>query len=288
MRISELSPDRQLSADDSQPLRLLLEDLESSIKEAESLSLDDPSSGEKLTARLRCSLSRLTAALHLPEPAKLHIWKLSYRLWNACVDLSNAASFRPDGSWRTGQAELRQIAADLLLRAGNPVGIPSAPFKSASFFHKTGQIWHELGRFDLAAGCFERATDLTSTVPIDGIGGEEELRLLLDLNLARSRTAWEVADRNLAIALLNRSKSLLFGSPAAFQALAEQYLQFGKLDLAKKLLEEKSDALKLLMEVLNLCEKGIMAMKGCGSDDETLHLEELKGWCFRFLVANRL
>nr|XP_010909836.1 TPR repeat-containing protein ZIP4 [Elaeis guineensis] len=287
MRISELSPDRRPSSDDSQPLRLLLEDLESSIQEAESLSPDDPSSGEKLVTRLRRSLSRLPAALPLPEPAKIHIWKLSYRLWNACVDLSNAAGFRPDGRWRTGQAELRQIAADLLLLAGNPAGIPSAAFKAASFFHKTGQIWHELGRFDLAAGCFERATDLTSTVPIDGIGGEEELRLLLDLSLARSRTAWEVADRNLAIALLNRSKSLLFGSPAAFRALAEQYLQFGKLDLAKKSLEGNSDASKLLTEALDLCEKGIAAAKGRG-DGGTLDLEELKGRCLRFLAAERL
>ncbi|CAL9131213.1 unnamed protein product [Musa textilis] len=300
MKISELSPDLRPSPGDPQPtLRLLLDDIESSVKEIESLDPDDRSfSPSSLAGRLRRSISRLSlpASASLPEPAKLHLWKLSYRLWNACVDLSNAAELLPaDVPHRKAElAELRQVAADILFVAGVPMGIPSAGFKSASFFHKTGLLWHELGRFDLAAGCFERATELASTAQVDGtpqIGGEEERRLLLDLNLARARTAWEVADRNLAIALLNRSKNLIFGSPLGFRDLAEQYFQFGKLDLSKKSSEGGSDASKLLTEALDLCEKGIAAARsrgGGGGGGDNLGLEGLKGRCLRFLAAERL
>ncbi|RWW12653.1 hypothetical protein GW17_00023672 [Ensete ventricosum] len=298
MKISELSPDLRPSPGDPQPtLRFLLDDIESSIKETESLDPDDRSiSPSSLAGRLRRSVSRLSlpASAPLPEPAKLHLWKLSYRLWNACVDLSNAAELLPaDVPHRKAElAELRHVAADILFVAGMPMGIPSAGFKSASFFHKTGLLWHELGRFDLAAGCFERATELASTAQVDGtpqIGGEEERRLLLDLNLARARTAWEVTDRNVAIALLNRSKNLIFGSPLGFRDLAEQYLQFGKLDLSKKPSEGVSDASKLLTEALDLCEKGIAAARSRGGGGgDNLGLEALKGRCLRFLAAERL
>ncbi|PKA60212.1 hypothetical protein AXF42_Ash008271 [Apostasia shenzhenica] len=288
MRISELSPELRCPATsgDLQPSHLhFLEDLESSVNEAESLSPEDPTSPEKLAVRLGKSLSRLSSVLPLSDSAKLQIWKLSYRLWNACVDLSNAADVLAsidDGDrlrCRTGQAELRQIASEFLLLAGKPQGIPSPAFKSASFFHKTGLIWHSLGLLERAAANFERATDLTSSARAEC---EEEKRLLLDINLARSRTAWEANDRSLAIALLGRSKNILFGSPVGFQALAEQYLQFGKLSL-KVSSEEAIDASKLLSEALDLCDKGILASTGA-----TLDLEQLKARCLRFMAAERL
>lgn len=298
MKISELSsPDLRSTATDPPPvLRLLLDDVESSVKVAESL---DPScSPAGLAARLRLSLSSLNqpaSATHLPEPVKIHIWKLSYRLWNACVDLSNASEFlRADAPSRKAElAELRHVAADMLFIAGLPLAIPSAAFKSASFFHKTGLIWHELGRFDLAAGCFERATEIASAAHAEGapkIGDEEERQLLLDLHIARARTAWEVADRNLAIALLNRSKNLIFGSPSGFRSLAEQFLLFGKLDLSKKSPEGRSDASRLLTEAMDLCEKGIAAARSRGESGgaETLGLDGLKSRCLRFLAADRL
>ncbi|WOK94543.1 TPR repeat-containing protein ZIP4 isoform X2 [Canna indica] len=299
MKISELSPDLRQTPGDPQPiLQHLLEDIESSVKEAESLHPDNPSSSPAtLAGRLRRSLSRLSvpSSLPLPEPTKLHLWKLSYRLWNACVDLSNAAELLlPDAPRLKAElAELRHVAADILFVAGMPLGVPSAAFKSASFFHKTGLIWHELGRFDLAAECFERATELASTAQVEGapqIVGEDERRLLLDLNLSRARTAWEVADRNLAIALLNRSKNLIFGSPSGFRALAEQYLLFGKLDLSRKSSEGRSDASKFLTEALDLCEKGIAVARGrgTGGGGDTLELEGLKQRCLRFLAAERL
>ncbi|KAH7685119.1 Meiosis specific protein Spo22/ZIP4/TEX11 protein [Dioscorea alata] len=287
MKISELSPDsrrggsRSPSAPAASPP---IEELEAAISAAEFLSPSDPSASA-VAARLRAAISRLASIPSpLPDPTRLHLWKLSYRLWNACVDLSNAS---PAATPSPCLADLRLAAADILLLAGAPPGVPSPELKSASFFLKTGLAYHDLRRLDLAAKCFERATDLISTVPIHG---EEERNLLLEVNLARSRTAWEDSDRNLAIALLNRSKNLAATSPAAFKALAEQYLQCAKLDLSNRSQEGVgpiSDASKLLSEALDLCEKGILEAKGRASG-EKLALESLRERCLKFIAAERL
>ncbi|XP_078434659.1 tetratricopeptide repeat (TPR)-like superfamily protein [Wolffia australiana] len=284
MRISEISPDLKL-ARDREPLPEPLLELESLIKEAEDLSADLHGIPQSLVVGLSRSLNHLTSLLPLSDAIKLHIWKLSYRLWNACVDLSNAKQIRSDGRTRIdeSQVSLRQAASDLLHLAGSPPGIPSPAFKCASFFHKTGLMWHELRRFDLAANCFERATDLTSVVQADRETDPEERKLLLEINLARARTAWEVADRNLAIALLNRSKNLLFDNPASYKALADQYLQFGKLELSDK--SESAASAKLLNVALNLSEGGIEISR---RPDHKLPLENLRDRCLRFLAAERL
>ncbi|OAY73918.1 TPR repeat-containing protein ZIP4 [Ananas comosus] len=305
MKISELSPDLRASPHvDSEalnPLPLLLGELETLVADAESLSSSDPSSAEALAAALRRSLARLSSssssssssAAPLPEHAKLQIWKLSFRLWNACVDLSNSSAVRRPGGVsggedrrsRTDQAQVRQAAAELLLLAGCPSGVPSAAAKAASFFHRTGLIWHELGRLDLAAACFERATDLVSGGGGGGaVAGEEERGLVLEINLARARTAWEASDRGLAVALLNRSKSLIHGSSLTwFKTLAEEYLRFGRHELSKKPSGGAPDASDLFSEALDLCEKGIAA-----APSETLDLEGLKERCLRFMAAERL
>ncbi|XP_072966160.1 TPR repeat-containing protein ZIP4 [Typha angustifolia] len=292
MKISELSPDLRPTSGDPQPLRLVLDELESLVREIESLSSDDLSSLATLAAGIRRYLSRLSSSGPLPDSAKLLLWKFAFRLWNACVDLSNAASLLPfssddDRRRRIDNAEIRHAAADILLLAGTPAGVPSASLKSASFFHRTGLIWHDLGRLDLAAGCFERATDLVSGAGRIAGDEDERRRLVLDLNLARSRTAWEASDRILAVALLNRSKTLVAGSPAMFPALAEQYLQFGKLELSKKPSDDALNASDLLAEALDLCEKGIAAASG-GSAAEALALRNLKERCLRFMAAERL
>ncbi|KAG4946656.1 hypothetical protein JHK87_042663 [Glycine soja] len=59
--------------------------------------------------------------------------------------------------------------------------------------------WHSLWKFDLAAKYFERAMRLVSMLDINSITDIGERKLLMDLNLARSRTAWEVLDPNLAV-----------------------------------------------------------------------------------------
>ncbi|XP_042519199.1 TPR repeat-containing protein ZIP4 [Macadamia integrifolia] len=286
MKILEISPELRPSLPGS--CSQILEEIEASVTESERLSPENSSALDKLCFNIQKSLSRLKSVSPLSESEKLQIWKLSYRLWNSCVDLSNATGVRSSSKGANideQQAKLRQISADLLFLAGDVAGIPSPSLKSASFFYKTGLVWHDLKKFDLAASCFERATDLTAKVDVGEISDTGEQKLLLDLNLARSRTAWEVSERNLAFTLLNRSKILLFGSPESYRTLANQYLLFGKLMLTKNLESAIKDALKLMNEALDLCEKGLRIVR---RSDESLPLKTLRSKSLRFIAAAHL
>ncbi|CAH9138690.1 unnamed protein product [Cuscuta epithymum] len=259
--------------------------MELSIKEIERHSPGNPLPGT-LSAELQRCIVQLSPLVPLPNSTKLQIWKLSYRLWNACVDLSNAAGVKSSAyKLNEEHAKLRQVSADLLFLAGDVSGIPSPAFKTASFFYKTGLIWHELRKYDLASNCFEKATDLTSKVEISSVSDGEEKKLLLDINIARSRTAWEVADRNLCITLLNRSKNLLFGVAENYRDLANQYLIFARTLLAKNEVSGVNEESKLMNEALELCEKGLKIVK---KKDETLALKDLKSKTLRFMAASHL
>ncbi|KAI3810878.1 hypothetical protein L1987_20501 [Smallanthus sonchifolius] len=283
MRIAEISsPDlRQTQSHDS--ITDLLYKLEALTTEIERHSPESPLP-ESIPGDLRHGLTQLTSLAPFQNSVKLQIWKLSYRLWNACIDLSNF--IRTSSSKITEEhAKLRQVSADLLYLAVDVSGVPSPYFKCASFFYKTGTIWHELRKYDLASNCFEKATDLTSKVEITDVSDREECRLLLDLHIARSKTAWEVSDKNLAINLLNRSKRVLFGIAENYMALANQYMYFGKLILSKNECSSVNDALKLMSEALELCEKGLRNVK---KPDETLALKELRLKTLRFMAASHL
>ncbi|PON65927.1 Meiosis specific protein Spo22/ZIP4/TEX [Trema orientale] len=267
----------------------LLSQIESSISQAENLSPEKPLP-TTISDDLRRSLTQLAQSQPFPNSIKLLVWKLSFRLWNACVDLSNAASIRSRSSPSPSilaeeHAKLRHLAADLLSVAGGVVGVPSPEIKSASFYHKTGVIWHELRKFELASACFERATDLVSKIDASSISSAGERKLLLDLCIARSRTAWEVSDRNVAVALLNRAKSLLFGSPEHHKALANQYSVFGKSVLSKDESGALNEALRLMNEALDLYEKGLRAAR---TREDMLELKGLKSKTLRFISAVHL
>lgn len=170
----------------------------------------------------------------------------------------------------------------MLLFTADVVGIPSPAFKAALFFYKTGLIWYDLRKFDFANTCFEKATDLVANIEINSVSDDDERKLLLDLNLARSRASWEVSDRNLAIALLNRSKNVLFGVSKNYLALAHQYLSFGKTLLSTNTVNE---VLKLMNDALELCEKGLRVVK---RSEDTLSLKELRLKTLRFIAAAHL
>ncbi|KAL7201219.1 hypothetical protein ACSBR1_033012 [Camellia fascicularis] len=284
MRISEIpSPDLRQSLND--PQFHILSQIESSIKDLERHSPESPSP-DTLSSDLRLSLTQLTSLSPFSNSVKLQIWKLSYRLWNSCVDLANAAGVRSSSAPPAGgHAKLRHVSADLLFLAADVVGVPSPALKSASFFYKTGLIWHDLRNFNLANTCFEKATDLTSRIDIGAVIDSEERKLLLGLNIARSRTAWEISDRNLAITLLNRAKNLLFGCAENYKALANQYLMFGKIVLSKNEVCGVHEGLKLMNEALDLCEKGLRIVK---RQDETLALKTLRSKTLRFIAALHL
>ncbi|XP_071692075.1 TPR repeat-containing protein ZIP4-like [Rutidosis leptorrhynchoides] len=289
MRIAEISsPDlrqTQSLSQSSDPKSDLLSKLESLTSEIESHSPGSPLP-ETLTANLRHGLTQLTSLAPFHNSVKLQVWKLSYRLWNACVDFSNFVRSSSSSSNITDEhAKLRQVSADLLFLVVDVSGIPSPYFKCASFFYKTGTIWHDLRSYNLASSCFEKATDLTSKIEIANVSDGEERKLLLDLHIARAKTAWEVSDRNLAVNLLNRSKRVLFGIGENYLDLANQYMSFGKLILSKNEVSGVNEALKLMSEALELCEKGLRNVK---KQDETLNLKELRLKTLRFMAASHL
>ncbi|KAI9120079.1 hypothetical protein K1719_009048 [Acacia pycnantha] len=291
MRIAEIStPEfRQVHQDTEVHLHPLLSQIEASVKKLERHTTDK-SSQEAVTSDLRQCLGQLSQCSPFSNSLKLQIWKLSYRLWNACVDISNAVAILSSSSspaiTAEGHAKLRHIAADLLYLATDVTGVPSPAIKSASFYYKTGSIWNHLRKFDLASICYERATDLVSKVDGGSTSDATDKKLLLDLNLARSRTAWEVSDRNLAVALLNRSKGLLLGSSEHYKELANQFLTFGKGLLSKS--EDAyalSEALKLMNDALDICEKGFNAAK---TREETTEFRGLRWKTLRFISAVHL
>lgn len=307
MRIAEISsPDLRPTHRDPEAPRRLLSQIESTVKQLEAHSAAGKPSPETTSATasaadLRQRVTQLSQLALLSNSLKLQIWKLSYRLWNACVDISNtasaaavrSASSSSSSTASENHAELRHIAADLLSITHDVAGVPSPAIKTASFYHKTGLIWHNLCRFDLASKCFERATDLVSNLDAASISDAGERKLLLDLNLARSRTAWEVRDPNLAVALLNRSKTLLFGSCIHHIELAKQCIAFGKRSLSKSNEEEEKgsgynglgEALKLMNEALEVCEKGLGAAR---TREEKLDLRGLRWKALRFIAAIHL
>ncbi|CAL4953309.1 unnamed protein product [Urochloa decumbens] len=283
MKISELSPEYR-----QPPLHAgLLTDLNRVVANVEALDASDSSSPEKLAADLRRLLTKLASAASSssgPDAAfRLKVWNLGYRLWNACVDRANHGF-----PTRVAEAEIRQAAPELLLLAGLPEDIPNARAKAASFFHRTGLVWLDLDRPDLASACFEKATPLVSAANSEG-----ERAVLLDLNLARARVAFSAGEQALAVALLSRSKPLAAASSEGVKALAEEYLRIGKAALATKPPDSALDAANLLTEALDLCEKAA-ASPSCatpttpGSTPATPNLQVIKDQCLRFLAAERL
>ncbi|KAL2936105.1 TPR repeat-containing protein ZIP4 [Bienertia sinuspersici] len=276
MRIAEInSPD--LRQQDS--ISAIINQIESLVKQSELISPKNSSIPSTLHPQLRQCLTQLNQLTpsSFSNSIKLQLWKLSYRLWNSCVDLTNAGV--------KGHVELRHAASDMLAIAGDVSGVPSPAMKGASFYYKTGLIWHDMKKFDMANDCYEKASDLVAKVEVDSISDLGERKLLLDLNIARSRTAWEVSDRNVSIALLNRAKKFLFDVAENFRVLAEQYLVFGKTVLMKNEVAEGNEALKLMNECLELCEKGLRVVK---KTEETLILKSLREKTLRFIGALHL
>ncbi|CAH8363139.1 unnamed protein product [Eruca vesicaria subsp. sativa] len=289
MRIAEIStPDfRQLHREtESHTHHPLLSEIELLIKQSESISKDQPLP-QSLPSSLRQSLTRLSQLAPLPGNSfNLTVWKLSFRLWNACVDLSNAAALRSSSSSAESIANLRHVAADMLFLAGDVTGVPSPTIKSSLFYYKTGLVWHGLEKFDLASDCFERATEILSKIDIGRVADAGERKLFLDLNLARSRTAWEVSDRNLAVTLLNRGKKMLFGSPDHYKSLSNQFLAFGKSALSREDDDcSLNDALRLMNESLELCEKGMGTAK---TREDTMEFTSMRIKTLRFISAVHL
>ncbi|XP_062187158.1 TPR repeat-containing protein ZIP4-like [Phragmites australis] len=287
MKISELSPEYRQPP----PHAGLLTDLNRVVADVEAFDTSD-SSPDKLAADLRRLLTSLASAASsssspLTAAFRLKVWNLGFRLWNACVDRANSTALARGPVARVAEAEIRQAAPELLLFAGLP-DVPNAAAKAASLFHRTGMVWLDLGRSDLASACFEKATPLVSAAET-----EEDRTVLLDLNLARARTALGAGEHALAVALLSRSKPLAAASLEGIKALAVEYLLIGKAALTTKPSNPALDASSLLTEALDLCEKAA-ASPYCAtpttprSTPAAPNFQMIKDQCLRFLAVERL
>ncbi|GFZ01817.1 tetratricopeptide repeat (TPR)-like superfamily protein [Actinidia rufa] len=166
---------------------------------------------QTLSGDLRLGVTQLTSLATFSNSVKIQIWKLSYRLWNACVDLANVAGVRFTAAAAAAAAakfseenvKLRQVSGDMLFLDTDVAGVPSPIFKSASLFYKTGLIWHDLRKFDLANTCLEKATDLTSRIKIGAITDSEEQKNSYGMRIVKRK------DETIALKML-RSKTLTF------------------------------------------------------------------------------
>ncbi|KAK2965800.1 hypothetical protein RJ640_025309 [Escallonia rubra] len=130
MRIAEISsPDLRPSLHDPRPHAL--SQIQLSLEELERHPPGTPVRPPR-AADLRHSPTQLSSiATPFSNSDKLQVWKLSYRLWNSCVDLSNAAavhSSSSDSGHRNISDEqhafIRHVAADLLVLAADVSGMP--------------------------------------------------------------------------------------------------------------------------------------------------------------------
>lgn len=83
---------------------------------------------------LRAAVTRIGSGL--TEEQKVELWKISYRIWNTCVEISNSRKDGQDQDQET-HARLRHIACDMLLLGGDIAkNIKSGLLKTAYFFYK--------------------------------------------------------------------------------------------------------------------------------------------------------
>eukprot|EP00249_Psilotum_nudum_P032479 c4803_g1_i1 orf=134-1345(+) len=209
--------------------------------------------------QLRDSLS-LLVPVQMSENLRLCLWKLSYRIWNACVGMANNAL--PGQDVDEEHAKLRHVASDMLLLAGSIDTVRSSHLKMAMFFYRTGLIWHKLSNYGMASLCFEKAMEL-SCKPKEDQGADslslsdrkEEDQFMFDLYVARAKTAWNLSQKALACSLLGRARGLLSVLPESRQDLAEQYLQNAKYLLAEPEKQSQTESIKYMEHAIEICSE---------------------------------
>lgn len=254
--------------------------------------------------QLRDCLTNLLP-LKLAADESLQAWRLSYSIWNSCVTVVN--SLQPGRKLDEDHARLRQIACDLLFLAGDRDEIESGHFKIAAFFYRTGVIWHSLEKFELAAVCFEKVTELMSKAQegsvernsITAPRSKEEQEFMFELFLARSQTAWELSQKALASSLSARARALLsvLPDPERSVQLAEHCFAFGQTLLSKQDTESQTDAIKYLEQAFEIISSCAAPLNSCNdisdSEDEpgsktAYMIPTLKIKILRYLAAGHL
>eukprot|EP00850_Spirogloea_muscicola_P014959 SM000111S18782 [mRNA] locus=s111:143568:147638:- [translate_table: standard] len=235
-------------------------------------------------------------ASKLSEEHKLQLWKLAYRIWNACVEVANTCM--AEQAAKESHARLRHIASDMLLLAGEVPGVTSGLLKVAFFFCRTGKLWHALQKYEVAEACFEKATALrgqhTSKSPGAARSAEnkgEEDSLSFDIYVARARTAWELSQSALACSLLGRARSLVasLSLPEKYAELADAYFQLGRKLVVKETATTMAESVHYLDNAYDICSDGLAILQRANSQDLTTASKaaviELQQKILRFLAA---
>ncbi|CAI7739088.1 unnamed protein product [Closterium sp. NIES-54] len=217
------------------------------------------------------------------------LWKLSYRIWNACVDISNRKELTT--SEKEKNARLRNIAADVLLAAGESTAVHSSLLKIAMFFQKTGCLWIQLSRFETAEACLAKATELCTkakdVIKEDDPAIQHELTVLsFDVHVARAKASWEVKQTALASNILGRAVLLLPQLPEKSFELADMYLQFGKAVLnASSGSESAVDATPYFEKAFEICSDGIVSLQFEGKIACKKAMADLRDRTLRYLAG---
>ncbi|MCO5607943.1 hypothetical protein L7F22_062145 [Adiantum nelumboides] len=307
MQISEVSSEQSAATDVSNdPTCLPIKSLENLVAEVKQMA---PMISGEINQKLRNLIPTFPSRLN--EDEKFRIWKLSYGIWNTCVEISN--SLHPGQEVDEEHAKLRHLASDLLVVAGSIGAVHSSLSKTAMFYFKTGTIWHKLDNHAMAAACFEKATELSNrakdhhrTATISQNEVEEDEKFLFDLYMARARTAWELQQKALVRSLLGRARGMLKLSISApsltemYEILAEEFLHYGKVLLAKQDKASHAESIQFLEQAFEVCSDGLAAAaitnRDSNADDdmlgkigrENLALNSMKFKVLRFLAAGHL
>ncbi|KAJ7563573.1 hypothetical protein O6H91_03G115400 [Diphasiastrum complanatum] len=245
-----------------------------------------PTISSKDIEELQGSLAGLPS--ELTDEEKMAIWRLSYRIWNTCVDMVN--NMQAKQVITEDHVRLRHIASEMLLAAGCVGAVRSSLLKMAMFFYKTGVFWNKVSDNAMASVCFERATELLAksrgeNAPASISEANEEQQLMFDLYLARSRTSWELSHKALACSLLGRSRGLLSSNTQRHQELADLYLHYGKASLAKEDPESKADSIKYMEQAFEICCE---SLNGEIEEGEKKALGSQRLRILRYLAAGHL
>lgn len=214
----------------------------------------DCSCSEEFLKRLSASVAGIPSTLN--ENQVTGLWKLSYRLWNVCVDMANN-TLGTEKEMDVLQVKLRQVACDILLEAGESQSVRSGKLKMAMFLSRTGSMWHKIKEFEQAEACFSKATEICAQIASkDDITSREDseiLELKFEIYTSRSRASWELGQHALASNLLGRASTLVKRLPKKAYILAEQYLTFGRLTMSKNDDQDAaSDAIPLLEQAYEI------------------------------------
>ncbi|GJP70589.1 hypothetical protein CLOP_g1512 [Closterium sp. NIES-67] len=217
------------------------------------------------------------------------MWKLSYRIWNACVDISNRKELTT--AEKEKNAKLRNIAADVLLAAGESSAVHSSLLKIAMFFQRTGCLWIQLNRFETAEACLAKATELCTkakdVIKDDDPAIQHELTVLsFDVHVARAKASWEVNQTALASNILGRALLLLPQLPEKAVDLADMYLQFGKAVLnASSGSEGAVNATSYFEKAFEICSDGIVSLQFEGKMACKKAMADLRDRTLRYLAG---